>query len=278
MSRSRTSPLRRAVYVILKVTCLMAVVLLIPIPGQAEGTGPGARRLHLPIMYAGPLAAGAACPATGATYETIPVLPPRTDRPAALHADLNLGLRRWSATTALMALVEIAGDTDGDPPQLRSIFADRRTPTFISAAQVYDWNWNCGPDGCRGALLTLPPVTLLGLAARPGEQIRSPSRLAPIYSEGYIALVLYAEESRITLKYTREDNVVSGYTVHLEGVCVDPVLLALYRQAETAGRSRLPALRNGQPLGTMQQHELRVAVRDTGAFMDPRSRKDWWQR
>ncbi len=173
-----------------------------------------------------------------------------------------------------MTLVEIAGDTHSDPPQLRGLFADHRTPAFTSAAQVYDWNWACGPDGCRGALLTSPAVTLLGLAARPGEQVRSPSRLAPVYGGGYVALVLYAEESRITLKYTREDNVINGYTVHLERVCVDPVLLALYRQADATGRGRLPALRNDQPLGTMQQGELRVAVRDTGAFMDPRSRKD----
>jgi hypothetical protein len=251
---------------------------LIPPEGYAQGTGPAAHRLFLPAVHAGLSAAGAACPATGATYETIPVLPAPTDRPAARHADLNLALRGWSATTALMTLVQIAGDTDTDPPQLRGLFADHRTPAFTSAAQMYDWDWNCGPDGCRGALLTSPPVTLLGIAARPGEQVRIPSRLFPIYGGGYFALVLYAEESRITLKYTREDNVIHGYTVHLEGVCVDPALLELYRQADAAGRGRLPALRNDQPLGTAQQPELRVAVRDTGAFMDPRSRKDWWQR
>ena len=48
---------------------------------------------------------------------------------------------------------------------------------------------------------------------------------------GYRALVLYAEPTRLTLKYTREDDVVSGYTIHLENICVDANLLALYRSS-----------------------------------------------
>jgi len=278
MSFTRTSPPRRALELALAAACLAAIVLPSPRISHAQGTDQDTRRLYLPALYGGPTSVHPACPATGATYETIPVLPPHADRPAAQHADLNLALRGWSATTALMALVEMAGDTHSDPPQLRGLFADHRTPVFTTAAQVYDWNWACGPDGCRGLPLTSPPVTLLGLATRPGEQVRSPTRAAAIYAGGYIALVLYAEERRITLKYTREDNVIHGYTVHLEGVCLDPALLSLYRQADAAGRAQLPALRNDQSLGTAQQNELRVAVRDTGTFMDPRSRKDWWQR
>ena len=51
----------------------------------------------------------------------------------------------------------------------------------------------------------------------------------------YEVLVLYAAEDRITLKYTRNDNVISGYTLHLEQVCVDPVLLALYSTGTAQG-------------------------------------------
>jgi hypothetical protein len=58
---------------------------------------------------------------------------------------------------------------------------------------------------------------------------------------------------------------------------VDPNLLALYRQADAAGRASLPALRNGQPLGTASGGQVLVAIRDCGSFLDPRSRKDWWQ-
>jgi len=79
------------------------------------------------------------------------------------------------------------------------------------------------------------------------------------------------------LKYTREDNVVAGYTLHLENICVDANLLALYRQLNAAGRSELPALRPGQSLGRASGSEIDAAIRDSGAFLDPRSRKDWWQ-
>ena len=115
------------------------------------------------------------------------------------------------------------------------------------------------------------------MAAGEGETISFPSRGAQIYSGGFTALVLYASEERITLGYTRDDSVAPGYAVHLEGLCVDPNLLALYRQANQAGRSNLPALRNGEILGTVKVNEVLGAIRDRGDFMDPRARKDWWR-
>ena len=94
-------------------------------------------------------------------------------------------------------------------------------------------------------------------------------------------MVLYAEERRITLGYTRRDSVATGYAVHIEDVCVDPNLLALYQaQTDSDGwhnTGYLPALRNNEALGTALDNEIKVAIRDNGAFMDPRSRKDWWQ-
>ena len=69
---------------------------------------------------------------------------------------------------------------------------------------------------------------------------------------------------------------VRGYTVHLVGVCTEPSLLALYRQLDRDGRGSLPALRGDQPLGRARGAEIQVSIRDTGSFMDPRVRKDWW--
>ena len=94
---------------------------------------------------------------------------------------------------------------------------------------------------------------------------------------GYQVLVLYASQERITLKYTGEDNVVQGYTLHVENICVEPTLLALYETWNEAGRSSLPALRAGQAFGRARGGEIGVSIRDTGAFLDPRSRKDWWK-
>ena len=89
-------------------------------------------------------------------------------------------------------------------------------------------------------------------------------------------MVLYATQHAVTLKYTREDNVVYGYTIHLEDFCVDPNLYALYQQQNTAGRVSLPALSDNQVIGTPWTNTIKVAIRDTGTFLDPRTRKDWW--
>ena len=216
------------------------------------------------------------CPlAAGAVFDAINPYPPPSDRPAALHADLNLALRGYAPYGTFLGMIDYDGDTDGHPPQLANLFAPARIPGFAAAFRVHDWDWACGDMGCRGPLLSSPEVTMLSLVTERGEPISSPDRAQ--YIEGpYITLVLYAEEQRITLKYTMEDNVISGYTVHLEQVCVDPNLLALYRQTDHDGRVVLPALRRGQPLGVASGDQIRVAVRDCGAIMDPRSRKDWW--
>lgn len=119
-------------------------------------------------------------------------------------------------------------------------------------------------------------MTIGGFATVPGEVIQVPGAGYDI-GQGNQVLVLYAESSRVTLKYTREDSVVSGYTVHIEGLCVDPQLVDLYRKWNIQGRGDLPALRARQAFARAIGQEIQVAIRDTGQFMDPRARKDWWQ-
>jgi hypothetical protein len=107
--------------------------------------------------------------------------------------------------------------------------------------------------------------------------IRLPRRSgSDIYQGTYYALVVYAEKTRISLHYARNDYIAPGYGVHIENVCVDPNLVARYQQGQSGGRFQLPGLRNNQPIGTARGGEVLVAIRDTGTFMDPRSRKDWW--
>ena len=212
-------------------------------------------------------------PIPDANYGAISVIPPPTDRPAELHADLNLALRGYEPTSSYLDLVDYDGPTDLGAPQLAGLFADHRIPTFSAAYQVHHWDWALD---LRGPVITNPDVTLLGMAMNPGELIHVPASGYTIGS-GYEVLVLYAAPQRITLKYTGEDNVVWGYTLHLENICVDPSLLALYQAWNDAGRGQLPALHAGQPFAYARDGEIGVAIRDTGAFMDPRSRKDWWQ-
>ena len=195
--------------------------------------------------------------------------------PTALHGDLNLGLRGYTPTEGDLSLLSINGPTAPDPPQLYHLFGDARTPQFTGIFRVYYWNWHCGEHGCRGEEIKQP--SMVGMATAPGEGIWTPVRSSEIYGGDYRALVLYAEEQRITLGYTREDSVANGYAVHVEQICVDPNLLALYREANANGRGSLPALRHGDPLGTAIGSQIVVAIRDRGAFMDARSRKDWWR-
>jgi|GEM_PF-861315 len=229
------------------------------------------------------------CPTTSeATFDLIPIEgQPLSDHPDFMHADLNLALRGYTPISETLALTFYNGSTDPNAPQLQGLFEPNRIPQISHVYQVNEWIWDAGqcqgnPRGCRGEpVAEFWPVTVVGIAVTPGEPIHIPERSPVIYRGGYVSMVLYAEEQRITLTYTRRDNVAGGYTIHLENFCVDPNLLALYRsQRDDNGwhtSGFLPALRNNQAIGVALSGEIRVAVRDAGSFMDPRSQKDWWR-
>ena len=212
-------------------------------------------------------------PIPGESYGTLPVVGPATDRPAAEHGDLNLGLRGYVPTDAYLGLIDMSGSNDPYAPQLAGLFADKRIGIVNNVYQVNQWDWE---TNSRGTPITDFEVTLAGLQVEPGETIHAPESGYSI-GQGYEVLVLYANQERITLKYTGEDNVVTGYTLHVEGICVEPNLLALYEQMNDAGRAHLPALRAGQAFGRARGNEIGIAIRDAGRFMDPRVRKDWWR-
>lgn len=221
-----------------------------------------------------PVAQPAGCTGLpGETYGAVTVSGPPSRLPAANHPDLNLALRGYESATAPAALIHIDGPVDSGAPQLTGLFADRRHATVAATYQVYDWDWECD---CRGGLISEAAATLVGLAVAHGEPLYTPDSPRTIGS-GYEALVLYATADRITIKFTREDNVVSGYTLHVEGICIEPNLLAHYTALDRARRAELPALRGGQPFGRAQGGVVRVAIRDNGQFLDPRGRPHWWR-
>lgn len=212
-------------------------------------------------------------PISGETYGTLPIVGPPTDRPAAEHGDINLALRGYEPTNSTRSLIDMSGPTDSRAPQLAGLFADYRTPEISNVYRAHHWDWG---SNSRGGLVSDFEVTVAGFAVKPGEVIHVPSAGYQIGS-GYAALVLYADKERITLKYTGEDSVVSGYTLHIDGICTEPNLLSLYQRMNSAGRRQLPALRPSQAFGRAIGSEIQIAVRDTGRFMDPRVRKDWWR-
>ena len=214
-------------------------------------------------------------PIPGASYEVIPVPGPHPSIPASQHPDLNLAVRGYIVNpNAYLGLVDYGGGSDPAAPQLYGLFSDERVPEFVRGYRVYDWDWD---NNRRGEPITTWDVTLLGMRTTPGELIYLPYFGLDIYQGRFHALVLYAEETRLTLVNMRQDTVAYGYALHLEDICVDPNLVALYREWDARGRDYLPALSNRQPFATASGNEIKVAVRDTGSFMDPRSRKDWWQ-
>lgn len=228
------------------------------------------KTLRLPAVVNG---ASFCPPIVTESYTSLTMIPPPTDRPAEYHPDLNLAIRGYEPTNAPAVLIDYVGGPapDQNAPQLPSLVP--HTPAVLGTMyQVYDWNWT---TMTRGSLITDWPVTLAGIFTTPGEIIQAPISGYNI-GLGYTAVVLYASSQRITLKYTLEDSVVSGYTIHVEGVCVEPSLLARYNQNNAAGRAQLPALKGGQGIGRAIGTQVKVAIRDTGAFMDPRSRLDWW--
>ena len=210
-----------------------------------------------------------------------PPCPPSGRAPAIRRRSRRLNLAVRLCPLHRRILVDINGPIDDDASAERSSqtglcpnsgLSGKR---LIGAAHCPDALW--AGHGCRAAPIADPPVTLLAMASARGEAVLTPYRRPEIYPAHFVALVLYAEETRLTLGYTRDDSAAAGYVIHLEDVCVDPNLLSLYRSLDAAGRASLPALHSTEQVGVAAGPAIKAAVRDTGSFMDPRSRKDWWQ-
>jgi len=234
----------------------------------ASPSGQALRRVYLPVA-----SKGFDCHIPGESYSTLSVESVTTPGAIERNPDLNITVRGWAATNQYKGLVDYHNPADSRTPQFPDLFADRRAPTFTSVYQMHDWDWG---RMTPGPLISNPPVSLLGLGTRAGETIHVPDSGYTIGS-GCEVLVLYAAPDRITLKYTREDHVVYGYTFHVEGICVEPDLLALYQSCAAAGRRLLPALRPRQAFGRARGSEILIAIRDCGTFLDPRSHFDWWR-
>jgi len=248
-------------------------------------------RHHLPSVFRAP-APPSAPPTAVPTPTSCPLLP--TPSFAALtlsgrplhargegHPDLDLAVRGWEqvvpeSVVGGAGLVDYAGETDGKAPQLAGLAPGQFAPgrvAFSGLYRVHDWDWT---SNHRGVPLTVWPVSLVAVAVPAGHTLHVPDSGYDI-GQGFEVLVIHAAAGRVTLSYTRSDNVVRGYVLHVTGVCVEPRLLALYERLDAAGRTRLPALRTGEAFGTAAADAVRMAIRDTGTFMDPRSRKDWWR-
>lgn len=216
-------------------------------------------------------------------------------RPAWNHPDKNIELRSYTPNndpTLVRELIDYGSDDPTQPPQFATLFNPYKVPALTGFYRIHDWIWAPSPNpGTQGPPAPWPPVTVMGLATTPGELIHVPLSGYDI-GGGMEVIVLFADADSVTLRYTREDSAGSpGYAVHIDNICTDVNLLALYNALDAPNGPRyvyvappdrpysydLPQLPAGQPVGTARGAEVRIAIVDTGTFMDPRSCNEWWQ-
>lgn len=233
-----------------------------------------------------PTSAQPTCPEnSSAGFGLVPVDsgPYKNNRITDENADFRLSVLGVTPVDAYLNLVDYSGWADANAPRFQHIFSPSRTPYFYTAYKRHDWHWDessLPPYGSRGGLNNDWPVSALDVATNPGESLSIPYRSVVIGNGGHIALVLYASERELTFTYSRSDHVTNGWSVHMVGLCVDPALVAAYRSQLNNGRrvsNALPGIRPNQIVGTALSDRMTIAIRDRGAFFDPRSRKDWWQ-
>lgn len=282
--------IQKPMRLLLSLVLLFAFAAGANLPSAAAGENV---KVYLPLIFKPAVAPPPVCaPTSGNSYAAGGAIQWDRDnpvRPTAAHADKNLALRSYSSTNAPKVLVNLGSDDPNQPPQLATLFNPYRLPTFSNTYRAHHWDWAPSPTpGTPGGPITDWPATVLGLATTAGETLRVPVSDYTI-GGGMEVLVIFADADTIALKYTREDSVAQGYLVHIDNICTDPNLLALYNSLDSGARYvylgspdhnvdyNLPNLPAGQVFGTARGGEVRVAVVDSGAFMDPRSCNEWWQ-
>lgn len=278
---------------------LTAVLLILSLFGTTQASVIEDDAALTPRAYL-PLVATWGCPARSANEYTSGTARQVDDddpvRPAEDHADKNIELRGYTLTDpAVRGFVDYGcDDKTAQPPQFATLFNPARVPAMTAYYQVHNWEWAKSPEpGDRGDLITNPPVTALGLQTTPGEVISVPESGYSISEDPEMeVLIVFADQDTVALKYTREDgwgtpaDPFRGYLLHVDNICTDPNLLALYNQLDDPDGPRydypnpdypLPNLPAGDPIGVARGSRVVVAIVDTGAFQDPRSLEEWWQ-
>ncbi|MCA9372371.1 hypothetical protein KC726_05785 [Candidatus Woesebacteria bacterium] len=215
------------------------------------------------------------CPSTSSrSYGTISIVGSPETRNVATHPDINLDVRGYAPVNEAKQHIRIYTPLEPvDPPQLTTLGNFTSLPPIVGTYRANHWDWN---NNARGPAITVPVVTVIGIGMNPGDLLHTPVSGYDI-GGGKEVMVLFATQTKLTIKYTREDNMAYGYGLHFDDICVDPNLVALYNQMNSQGRHILPALSEGEVFGVARTGEVKVAVRDTGAFQDLREIDNWWE-
>lgn len=221
------------------------------------------------------------CPASSSqSYTTLTTYRPRPNPES--NPELNLSMRSYTEVNQKAELIFYGGDTDPVmPPNFGTLFPNR-LPSMIKSYSVYSWDY---ANNRRGTgIETNWPVNLIGLYTNPGEPIVGPTAGRDI-GGGHVLMVLYATENLIVFTHSYADLFTNdqgnwqadGYLIYVDDICVDRNLLNIYQQQNAAGRGSLPVIATGQVFGYGKGVDIKVGIRDSMDWMDPRSQKDWWQ-
>mgnify|MGYP001150318898 CR=1 FL=1 len=182
----------------------------------------------------------------------------KNQTPISSRRDLTLPPLIPISTTLSLIYGQIV-DPDPKAPQFSTVFSPKRIARFLAAYKA--------EGEIRGPQST--DVEILEIETTPGETLRFPQTGYDI-GGGNGAMVLNATDGKVTFKVGREDNVVHGYTLYFEDICIDKNLESLYQRLNSEGRNNLPAIKIGQVFGFAKTNRIKIGLRDTGTFLDLR--------
>lgn len=227
------------------------------------------------------------CPTTSTqTYTTIrqnPNSPQRLKFNIATSPETNVALRGYFEVQESTSLVSRNGDMSGldpnMPPQISTLFTNHY-PKIAKTYRINNWNYEANKPIPGESATPAWKVHIIGMQATPGEPLVG-LKAGRTVDGSHVFLVMYAEKNFIMLVHSNEDTWdeygPSGYPFYFMEICVDPNLLALYQKTNAEGRNELPGVAMGQVFGYAKTNEVKMTLRDTMSFMDPRYKEDWWE-
>ena len=204
--------------------CLMAAIVFLTAISVRAGIGVEAVEIA-PVAHM-PLIAKSICPNAssnqyigGAAFQVENDDPVRS---AINHADKNIELRGYlpiADPNIRRGLVNYGLNDPTPPPQFATLFRPYRVPAFVEVYRVRTWHWALSPEpGSPGDPVSSPPVTVLGLATTPGEELHVPNSGYDI-GGGMEVIVLFADKDTVALRYAREDSAgAHGFTIHIDNI------------------------------------------------------------
>ncbi len=200
--------------------------------------------------------------------------PPYEENP-----ELNLRLRGWGEVNESTDLQSRHGNNYGldpiMPPQYSSLY-NGPVPQIAKTYVVYAWDFVNKKSLAPEVSTPNFKVHMIGLSATNGQALYG-LKAGKTIDGTNVFLVLYATKNEIVFTHSDEDNIEDGYLYYFEDICVDPNLLTEYKNdSSEERRGHLPVIKTGQIFGYAANTDPKTSVRDTGSFVDPRAKEDWW--